>query len=362
MTAAQPVPGGPGAAPASRAGLAGMHPAYFALVMATGIVSIAAYLLVSAALARALLIFNLLAYPTIWALSLVRAVRHRAEVIADVIHHGRAVGFFTTVAATCVLGSQCLVVAAATRAAFALWIAGIVFWAVLTYTIFTVLTVKREKPSLADGLNGGWLLAVVASQSVAVLGAQLLPEWEPASREAAAVFCLAMWLGGGMLYIWIIGLIFYRYTFFRMNPSDLAPPYWINMGAAAISALAGANLALAAPQTAIIQELLPFVRGLALMWWATASWWIPMLVSLGIWRHVFSKFPLRYDPLYWGAVFPLGMYTVATVRIAAAIDVSRLLAIARPFVYVALAAWCLAAAGLGAALLGRWKRSVTPRP
>jgi len=358
MSGLQPPGVQAGPAPAPRGGLASLHPATFALVMASGIVSIAASLLISGTIARALLVFNLVAYPALWALTLARAVRHRAQVVADLVHHGRAVGFFTTVAATSVLGSQWLVVAGATRAAFALWIAGIVLWALLTYTIFTVLTVKRQKPSLAEGLNGGWLLAVVASQSVAVLGAQLLPGWQPASREAAAVFCLAMWLGGGMLYIWIIGLIFYRYTFFPMSPSDLAPPYWINMGAAAISALAGANLALAAPSSVIIRELLPFVRGLSLMWWATASWWIPMLVSLGVWRHVFSKFPLRYDPLYWGAVFPLGMYTVATVRMSAALEVTRLVAIARPFVYVALGAWCLAAVGLGGNLVGRLKLSI----
>lgn len=43
-----------------------------------------------------------------------------------------------------------------------------------------------------------------------------------------------------------------------------------------------------------------------------------MLVILGVWRHVIMKFPLRYDPLYWGAVFPLGMYSVATARMIGA--------------------------------------------
>jgi hypothetical protein len=90
-----------------------------------------------------------------------------------------------------------------------------------------------------------------------------------------------MWLGGGMLYLWIIALIFYRYTFFTMSPSDLAPPYWINMGAAAISTLAGTLLVAAAPHSPVLEQVLPFVRGLTLLWWATATWWIPMLLILG---------------------------------------------------------------------------------
>jgi tellurite resistance protein TehA-like permease len=243
------------------------------------------------------------------------------------------------------LGSQWLVIAGAWRLAAGLWLAGIALWATITYTVFPLLTVKAEKPSLADGINGGWLVSVVAAQSVAALGSQLASGFGTLAPQML-MFCLTMWLGGGMLYIWIISLIFYRYTFFAMQPSDLAPPYWINMGAVAISTLAGSLLVLAAPYSPIVRDVLPFVKGLTLMFWATATWWIPMLIILGVWRHVYSRFPLRYDPLYWGAVFPLGMYTVSTFRLSQALDAPFLLGIPRVFVVIALAAWTLAFIGL----------------
>jgi tellurite resistance protein TehA-like permease len=142
-----------------------------------------------------------------------------------------------------------------------------------------------------------------------------------------------------------------------LEPSDLAPPYWINMGAVAISTLAGSLLVLEAPRSALLAELLPFLKGLTLLFWATATWWIPMLVILGVWRHGVERFPLRYDPLYWGAVFPLGMYTAATWRLSQAIEVPSLTVIPRMLIFVALAAWTLAFAGLVGTLARGLRRS-----
>jgi tellurite resistance protein TehA-like permease len=329
---------------ASSGGLAGLHPAYFALVMATGIVSIASHLVGIPLIPQVLFGLNLIFYPLLCGLTVARAVWHRARIVADISHHGRAVGFFTTVAATCVLGSQVAVIGGARTPAVWLWILGVALYVVLVYSVFTALTVKADKPTLAEGINGGWLVSVVAAQSVVVLGAQLAPSSPYADK--ILFFSLVMWLGGGMLYLWIISLIFYRYTFFTLAPSDLAPPYWINMGAAAISTLAGTMLVAAHDLSPVLVQVLPFVRGLTLMWWATATWWIPMLVVLGIWRHIVRRFPLTYDPLYWGAVFPLGMYTAATARLSKAADAAYLFEIPRWSVFAALAAWTLAFIGM----------------
>jgi len=255
----------------SNTAVAGLHPASFAIVMATGIVSIAAQLRGFHAIALSLLWLNIVCYGVLWLLTLIRVVRYRSRVVADLWDHNRSVGFFTTVAATCVLGNQFIIVESMPRVAIGLWFLGIALWAVSTYVIFTILTVKAVKPSVEDGLNGGWLVAVVAAQAVATLGGLVAPQLG-ACREAALFFSLIMWLGGGMLYIWIISLIFYRYTFLPLDPRQLAPPYWINMGAMAISTLAGTLLVGNAPQSPLLTTLLPFLLGLTLLFWATATW------------------------------------------------------------------------------------------
>src|SRR3546814_5146434 len=136
-------------------------------------------------------------------------------------------------------------------------------------------------------------------------------------------------------------------------------PYWINMGAMAISTLAGARLIANAPDAPWLDGLLPFLKGFTVFYWATASWWIPMLLVLGVWRHVWKRFPLRYDPLYWGAVFPLGMYAVCTAEMAQAMALDFLQPVPRVFLVAAMAAWSLTFFGLLRSLL---RRRVQPQP
>src|SRR5215204_835379 len=89
---------------------ANLFPGYFALVMATGIISIAAHLQGMRPIALALLFINLAAYVILWLLLFLRLTRFFPRVRADITDHVRGPGFFTVVAGTCVLGSQLLIV------------------------------------------------------------------------------------------------------------------------------------------------------------------------------------------------------------------------------------------------------------
>ncbi|MBV6479188.1 MAG: hypothetical protein HGGPFJEG_01949 [Ignavibacteria bacterium] len=327
-------------------GIKTLSPAYFALVMATGIISIGAFLMDMKLISIILFFLNNLFFIVLWILTILRLILFFPNFKNDLTNHIVGTGFFTSVAGTCVLGIQYIIMFEFLSIAIILLVFAILLWLTLTYTIFTTLTIQQEKPTLDKGITGGWLTAIVATQSVSILSALIASHIEQPHRIEINFFALSMWLWGGMFYIWMISLIFYRYTFFKFSPGDLAPPYWINMGAMAISALGGSVLIINAPDAPLLESMLPFLKGFTVFYWATGTWWIPMLIILAIWRHIYKKYPLKYDSLYWGAVFPQGMYAVCTFRMSKALNIPFLHYFYETFIYIALIAWIVAFTGL----------------
>jgi len=327
-----------------RAGVEALYPGYFALVMATGIVSLGAHFEGMDLIARILFWFNGGAYVVLWLLTLLRLLMFPRRLLGDLTDYARGVAFNTMVAGTCVLGTQFAILTSGTRIAQLLWVLGFGLWVVLNYTFFTAATVREPKPSLENGINGAWLILVVGTESVAILGTLVAPTM--ATGELVQFASLAMFFIGAMLYIALITLILYRWMFFTMEAARLTPPYWINMGALAITTLAGSRLMLAAEHSALLGDYTAFLKGFTLFFWATATWWIPLLAIVGIWRHVYERVPLTYSPLYWSLVFPLGMYTVATFMYARASGVDFLAEIPHVFIYIALTAWTFTFIGL----------------
>lgn len=330
-----------------------LDPGCFALVMATGIVSIDVGQHGMPALAQALFGLNLLAYVVLLALTALRLLRFRRELVADFRDPGRGASFLTLAAATCVLGSQCLLVMPLPVLPAVLALAGALFWAALIYLFLAATITARIKPGFTRSINGGWLVAVVATQALAVL-LVLLGVDAPSPGVVWLFTALCLYLLGDALYLLIITLVVYRMVFFPLRAREFTPPYWIDMGALAITTLAGSLIVLHTPMPGPLSELMPFVKGFTLFFWATATWWIPLLVILELWRYAWRHVPLRYEVDDWDIVFPLGMYTVGTYELARALRLDFLRLIPAIGVYVSLLAWLVVVA----AGLRRWYRGV----
>lgn len=326
-------------------GLKTFPPGYFALVMATGIVAIASGMLDFPRVATALSTINLASYAILWLLNIARLIRHPREMSADFASHRRGTGFLTFIAATAVVGCECQLTFAAPAAALALWYFAIALWIVLLNGWLAAAVMLDPKPSLDRGIDGGWFLLTVSTQSVAVLGSYVAPRLP--APEIAIFICLAFYMLGAMFYLWVIGLVLFRWLFFPMERKDaLGPNYWINSGAMAITALAGARLI--ADTSAPLAQ---FLTAFNLLFWATATWWIPFLFLVNAWRSLIERFPIRYEPGWWSMVFPLGMYAACTWEYADAAHFLFLEPIARAALFIAWAAWALTATGMLRAIL-----------
>lgn len=332
--------------------LLNFSPAYFALVMATGIVSIASGFLGFWLVARVLFAINLIAYAAIWGLQLSRLFCHFRRMRADLASHNRGAGFLTVVAATALVGTEFHLSLGAESVAIAFWFFALGLWVVLLNAWFAAAVMVDPKPALDRGIDGSWFLLSVSTQSIAVLGTYIADRF-PAPEQVIFV-CLAFYMLGAMFYLWVIGLVLLRWLFYPMERREaLSPNYWINSGAMAITTLAGARLiATTSPHVA---SLAHFLTAFNLLFWATASWWIPLLIVVNAWRLFVERFPLRYEPGYWSMVFPLGMYVACTWDYAQSARYPFLKPIAHGILFVAWAAWILTAFGMLKAML-RWIR------
>ncbi len=337
-------------APLPTSPIATLFPGYFALVMATGIVAIAADQQDITVLAETLYVITAVAYVVLAVLLALRMVRFWSNFAADVTNHAKGFAFLTTVAASNVLASASIIVHGWWDLAWALWWVSLVLWVAFIYTTLIAVIVGRDTPGLQGGINGSWFLLTVSTQSIAVVAGLFLTRTD---SDALAFAAIAAFTLGIVLYLIVMTLVFLRWVFSPLDPTEIDPPAWIAAGAVAITVLAGSNILLSADQAPDqVARLEPFLEGLVVMAWATATFWFPLMVAIGVWRHVVRRVPLRYHPSYWSMVFPLGMYGAATFRMRAAIDLDALAWLPQVELAVAFAAWAVTFVGLGGVLLG----------
>ncbi|GAC57603.1 hypothetical protein GOHSU_22_00630 [Gordonia hirsuta DSM 44140 = NBRC 16056] len=321
----------------------GLTPGYFALVMATGIISIGLKTTAWHRLSAVLLVIATLAYLVLIVLTVVRAVRFRAALRADFGDPSRSFGFFTFVAATCVLGSRLTLEGMLVIPALLLGI-GATAWIVLGYTV-PWMAVKGRAGTPALGIaNGTWFIWSVASQSVAVLAAMLEPAVDT-GRSALALLAVFSWSVGVFLYCAVGALLAVRLLAHPFTPEDMTPPYWVAMGATAITVVAGARIVMMA-DAPMVDATRGLIAGAAVFFWAFGTWLIPPLIAAGCWKHLYNRVPLRYEATLWSIIFPLGMYGVGSRFLGEVDRLPIVHAIGTGESWLALAAWTVTFAAM----------------
>ena len=331
----EPVPDG-----MIRRALATLDPGYFALVMASGIVSVGTDLTGYPLLSEIVLWFTMVAFVALVLAYVARIVWFGVYVRQSLRDPTTAMAYFTVVAGTNVLAAR-LAMAHHPLVALGLGAAGAIVWVVLTYGLPWSIVAAARRPVLGE-INGTWLVWVVATQSLSIVATVLTPH-APSSWLGAdlPVIAVCLWGVGVMLYLIFIVIIFLRLLLIKVTPAEMGPAYWIAMGATAISVRAAAGiLSLHDPHsTDLVVALRPFLIGLSVVLWAFGTWWIPLLILFGIWRYVIRHYSRAYEPRLWNVIFPLGMYAVASYTLGQTAGLGFMVTVARLWIWVAVAAW-----------------------
>lgn len=324
-------------------------PAYFAMVMATGILSLAFYFTGFDFLGYSLFYVNVGVLLLLTVLFGYCCLFLWDAVVIDFKDYSKGPTFFAIVAAISIVGSQFVSLYGNYSVGLLLLTVAILLWVLISYGFFFNMAVSKNKKSLQEGISGTWLMFIVSTQSISILISFLSVNFGE-YKIIYLFFALGMFLLGCLFYFYIMSLIVYRMLFFTIEAKALEAPYWINMGAASITTMAGAMLVQQANEVVLISELSAFLKGFILLFWSAGTWWIPLLVIFGIWRHLINKVPFPispkgYHPSYWGMVFPLGMYTVCTKHLSDVLLLPFLEIIAHIFIPIAFFAWIVVTIG-----------------
>lgn len=319
------------------------YPGYFTLAMATTIIAIALHLLKLESIAEFSFWTANFFYATLLLINLARLLIFFSKVKEDLLSHKKGSGFLSFVAASFVLGIGYIQLTNQFLPAMVLLGIGTAGWVVILYSFLLGTTLRTNKPSLGEGMNGSWLLIVVSTQSMAILNC-LLTGRLPLDHRLSISISILIWLLGILFYIIFVTLMIYRLNFFPVKAEAISPSFWLDAGAAAATALAGVTILNKAKEIGAFIQFQPLIELIVLLFWAAATWWLVLLFLQEGWRHY--KIGLHYMPGHWSLVFPLGMYAVASLQLAGAGVLHYLTAFGNFFTYVAILFWIAVFVGM----------------
>lgn len=304
-----------------------LGPNWFASVMGTGIIAIAAstlpvklpglFALATAAwlLASFLLIILMIVIPLHWHRQRGTFKALTEDPIAIQFFGAPPMALMTVGTATLLVGSHYIGQPAAIMIDSALWVCGTIFGFItaiaVPYRLFSKLELR------GDSAFGGWLMPVVPPMVSAAAGAWLVPH-APAGviRESMLLACYSMFGMSLVVSLIVITLIWSRLIHFGSSGSARVPTLWIVLGPVGQSITAAGGLGMAAASAvdgnlAIGLKVFAVIYGVPM--WGFIWLWMPIAILLTIRaRHKQMGFALTW----WSFTFPVGTCVTGTSQLA----------------------------------------------
>jgi C4-dicarboxylate transporter/malic acid transport protein len=318
----------PETAPTTSVGiLCTFHPAWFAVVMGTGILSVAAIqnpgrwdaikpIMDGIGVGAALLAYALavlLGVPYVW-----RWIRHSEVAWKDLRHPvlgalyatfpaGLLVLAITTASAGPLILSKDIVNFLVTVLAAVGGILAFTISVAFSYILFVTPAVNAEI------VTGGWFIPPVVNIILPVALASLLEQAPPDTARLLLVISYAAWGMGFFLFLMVAALIYARLIYHPLPAAHFAPSLWIGLAPIGVGSLGLVRLAQRGGSA--WGELGPTVQTISsiggLMLWGLGLWWLP-LAALLLTRYLRNG-GLPYGVGWWAFTFPVGSYTVCTL-------------------------------------------------
>jgi C4-dicarboxylate transporter/malic acid transport protein len=308
----------------------GFHPGWFAAVMGTGIVGVAAYLNpgnqsglhhTAHVIGVAFVLLSWLLAIAIAIPYLIRLIRHRDAAAADLRHPIIGALYATLPAAILVLAVATAAVGGSLLPAHTVVVIVAVLTAIgaplaLAAGVLFAYTLFSSDGVAGESVNGGWFIPPVVAIIIPLALIPLLPHVSPADGRLLLLAGYAALGIGLLLFLLIAAVLFGRLIFHPLPPAQLAPSLWIGLGPIGVGSLALLRLAAAGhsfwgASAAAVQTVSQLT---AAVLWGLGIWWLAIATALLI-RYLRNG-GLPFSVGLWAFTFPLGAYTVATLGLA----------------------------------------------
>ncbi len=189
----------------------------------------------------------------------------------------------------------------------------------IPYMMFT-----RQEHSI-DQMTAVWLLPVVAAEVAAASGGLLAPHLTDAhSQLVVLVTSYVLWAFSLPVAFSILTILLLRMALHKLPHENMAASSWLALGPIGTGALGmlvlggDAPLIFAAngmPGVGEIASGLGLVAGITL--WGFGLWWMLMALLITV-RYLRAGIPFNLG--WWGFTFPLGVYSLATLKLASTLN------------------------------------------